>query len=86
MDKLDADQAIDEYGDMVGSPPSVIISDDKVEEMRAARAKQVEQQQMMEQAPGMAQAARSGAEAARVLSEVPNGGTGQQLLSQIGLV
>lgn len=86
MDKLDAEQAIDEYGEMVGAPPSVVVPDDKVTEIRDARAKQMQQQQMMENAPGMAQAARSGAEAARVLSEVPNGGTGQALLSQIGLV
>ncbi len=85
MDKLDADQAIDEYAEMVGAPPSVVVPDDKVEETRKARQKQMEQAQMAEQAPALAQAAKSGADAAKVLSEVPNGGTGQALLQQIGL-
>lgn len=85
MDKLDADQAIDEYAEMVGAPPSIVVPDDKVGETRKARQKQMQQQQMAEQAPGLAQAAHSGAQAAQVLSEVPTGGTGQALLDQIGI-
>lgn len=85
LDKLDADQAVDVYADLVGVDPSVIVPDDKVRQTRENRAKQMEQQAMAEQAPAMATAARQGAEAARVLSEVPNGGTGQALLQQIGI-
>lgn len=85
LDKLDADQAIDVYADLVGADPSVIVPDDKVKQTRENRAQQMQQQAMAEQAPAMAQAARQGAEAARVLSEVPNGGTGQALLQQIGI-
>lgn len=85
MDKLDADQAIDEYAEMVGAPPSVVVPDDKVDAVRKSRQEQMQQAQMAEQAPAMAQAAKSGAEAAKVLSEVPNGGTGGALLKQIGL-
>ena len=85
MDKLDADQAVDVYSELVGVDPSVIVPDDKVLQTRENRAKQMQQQQMAEQAPAMATAARQGAEAARVLSEVPNGGTGQALLSSIGI-
>lgn len=85
LDKLDADQAVDVYAELVGVDPSVIVPDDKVKQTRDQRAEQMRQQQMAEQAPAMATAARQGAEAARVLSEVPNGGTGQALLSQIGI-
>lgn len=85
MDKLDADQAIDVYSDLVGIDPSVIVTDDNVKKTRENRAQQMQQQTMAEQAPAMATAARQGAEAARVLSEVPNGGTGSALLSQIGI-
>ena len=57
MDKLDADQALDEYAEMVGAPPSVVVPDDKVKVVREGRAKQVQQQQMAEQAPALATAA-----------------------------
>lgn len=85
LDKLDADQAIDVYGDLVGVDPSIIVPDDDVRQTRENRAKMAEQQQMAEMAPALAGAARQGAEAARVLSEVPNGGTGSALLQQIGI-
>lgn len=39
MDKLDLEQMIDEYADIVGVPPNVVRSDDEVAEMRAERAK-----------------------------------------------
>lgn len=85
MDKLDADQALDEYAEMVGAPPSVVVPDDKVKVVRDGRAKQMQQQQMAEQAPALATAANQGAQAAEVLSGLPNGGTGGALLSTLGL-
>lgn len=85
MDKLDADQALDEYAEMVGAPPAVVVPDDKVKGMRDARAKQMQQQQMAEQLPAMATAANQGAQAAEVLAGMPNGGTGGALLQSIGL-
>lgn len=85
MDKLDADQALDEYAEMVGAPPSVVVPDDKVVETRKARQKQMQQAQMAEQAPALAQAANQGAQAAEVLAGLPNGGTGGALLSSLGL-
>jgi len=39
VDKFDADQAVDEYADATGVPPGVILSDDKVEKIRADKAK-----------------------------------------------
>lgn len=67
LDKFDADQAIDEYADMLGVPPRVVLSDDKVKEVRAAREQQLAQQQAMEQIG-------QGAQAAKVLSEADTGG------------
>lgn len=50
-DKLDDDQAIDEFHDMVGSPPKIIRPDDVVSQIRQQRTKdqaaQAQMQQMM---------------------------------------
>ena len=59
IDKFDADQAIDEFGEARGLPPKVIRSDDQVDERRQARAKQ--QQAAAQQA--MASQAADGAKA-----------------------
>lgn len=62
LDKIDADQAIDEYAGLVGTPPRIIRSDDRVQEIRAERAE-------AQQAQQMAAAVPQGAETARLLSE-----------------
>lgn len=49
-DKLDPDQAIDEYAHAVGAPPRVVVPDDVVANVRAARQQQIEQAQALEQA------------------------------------
>lgn len=85
LDKLNVDEAVDQYADMLGAPPSIIVADDKVQEARDARSKK---QQMAENAAlsnQMAPAITAGADAARVLSEAQNGPTGPGLLQQIGL-
>lgn len=61
-DKLDTDQVIDEYADGLGVAPSVIRSDEMVQELRAQRA----QQQQAMQAAAQAQAA---AETAKTVGE-----------------
>jgi hypothetical protein len=66
LDKFDADQAIDEYAEMLGVPPRVVLSDDKVKEIRAQRQQQMAQQQAMQQLG-------EGAQAAKVLSEADTG-------------
>ena len=38
LDKVDFDQAIDEYAEMLGVPPDIVLADDVVEKRRAARA------------------------------------------------
>lgn len=57
LDKLDTDQMIDEYADMLGASPLSVLSDDRVAELRAGRAKQQQMQQMAAMAQPMAQAA-----------------------------
>lgn len=66
VDKFDFDQAVDEYGDMTGVPPRLIVSDDKVAAIRAQRAQQ--QQQLQAQATAI-----EGADAAKKLSETEVG-------------
>jgi hypothetical protein len=62
LDKLDLDQAIDQYGQAVSAPPDIIRSDDAVQQIREQRA----QQQQAQQA---AEAAQQGAQGAKLLSE-----------------
>lgn len=61
VDKIDADQLVDEYGDITGAPPRVIRPDDMVAEIRAQRAQAMQAQQQ-------AMALAEGAKAARDLS------------------
>ena len=62
LDKLDVDEIVDKYADMLGIDPTMILSDDKVAEIRKERAKQ--QQAMMQ-----AQTAPAAAQTAKTLSE-----------------
>lgn len=67
VDKLDFDQALDEYAAMVGVPPTIIRPDDTVAQIRQSRAEAAQQQQAMEQ---MGQAIQG----AKLLSETDTGG------------
>lgn len=58
MDKLDYDQAIDEYVDARGTPPRMIRSDEQVLEMRRVRMKQQQVAQAAQNIPAMAGAAK----------------------------
>ena len=58
VDKLDADQAVDEYAGMMGVPARVVVSDDEVAKKRAER----QQQQNALQNAAMAQQAVEGME------------------------
>jgi len=84
LDKLDGDQSIDEYAEMIGVTPAIVIADDKVAEMRSARAEQAAQQQQAEQASMVAPAMKQGAEAAKVLSETDAGSVGN-MLAKLGI-
>jgi hypothetical protein len=58
VDKIDFDQAIDDYGVMYGVNPEVIVPDNVVAEKRAAKAKQQAAQSAMAAAPALAGAAK----------------------------
>lgn len=74
LDKVDADQLVDEYADMLGVPASVVVSDEMVARIRQSRAQQAAAAQMMA-------TAEQGAKAAKDLSSAETGGT--NLLDQI---
>lgn len=62
IDKIDFDQAVDEYTSMLGVPPTMIRSDEAVAELRQQRAQAQQQQQAMEQMS-------AGIQGAKLLSE-----------------
>ena len=62
LDKIDGDQIADEYGDLIGVPPTIVRPDDAVAQIRDQRRQQ-------EQAQGALGLAAQGAQAAKVLSE-----------------
>jgi hypothetical protein len=62
MDRLDMDEAIDAYSDMLGTPPKVVRSDDEVAAIRAQRAQQQKLQAAAAQAGPMAKAAKDASE------------------------
>lgn len=59
LDKLDSDQIIDAYSDMLGVDPDLIVADDKVAIIRADRAKQQQAMQQAAMVPQMAQTAKT---------------------------
>lgn len=78
LDKLDADAAIDRYAEDIGAPAGIIVSDEAVQKVRAARAQQQAQQQAI--ATGTAVA-----EGAKTLSETETGGGRNALQSILGI-
>lgn len=74
LDKLDHDQAVDEYAEMLGVPPGIVRSDDAVAALRAQRAQAQRAQMAAENAPGLAKTAKD-------LAETPVGG--DSMLSRV---
>jgi hypothetical protein len=58
-DKIDFDQAVDDYADMYGVNPEIVVSDDDVAAIRDDRAKQLQAQQMAAAAPVAVDAAHT---------------------------
>lgn len=82
LDKLDVDEYIDQYADMVGVPANIVRSDDVVKAIREGRAAQEQQQQQAEMMAKAAPAAKDGAQAAQLLSQTTLG-AGRTALDQI---
>lgn len=62
MDKFDANQSLDELGQMLGTPPKLVRSDDDAAALRRQRDAQVRAQQMAAMAPDVAKAAKDASE------------------------
>lgn len=58
-DKLDVDQAIDEYGDMLGVPTTITKSDEQVQAEREQRAQQQQAAQSLQMSSGAADIAKT---------------------------
>ena len=67
LDKVDFDQTVDEYGEIYGVPPRIVVSDDRVAKLREVRT----QQAAADQAAARAEQA---AGAAKVMSETDTQG------------
>ena len=78
VDKIDLDQSVDEYGEMLGVPGRVVRTDEQVAEIRQQRQQAQQQQQAAEQA-------LAAAEGAKTLSEADTEGNNAltQLTSQL---
>lgn len=62
LDKINIDQAVDDYADMYGVNPEIIVPDDVVAEVRAKRAKAMQQQQAAAAAPQAVESAKAASE------------------------
>ncbi len=59
LDKVDCDELMDVYADRTGVPPSIIVSDEHVAEIRTRRAKDAQAQQAVQTGMGLAEAAKT---------------------------
>jgi len=62
-DKFDADQAVDEYGSLIGVPPRLVVPDDAVAEVRRERETERQKQLALEQQQLQMQTAKDMGEA-----------------------
>ncbi len=87
LDKVDRDEGVDQYAEMLGIPPGMVRGDDEVESIRAQRQQELQRQQQAENAATATQAVKQGAEAARLLSEAdnPRGPAPTDILTRTGL-
>lgn len=58
LDKFDADEALEQYADMVGVPAKIIVSDEDVVKIREAREQQRQIEQNMDRGGRLAQGAK----------------------------
>lgn len=70
LDKLNEDQIVDAYADMLGVDPNLIVADDKVVLIRESRAQQAKAMEQMAQQQAMVQTAQT---ASQIDTEGKNG-------------
>ncbi len=68
LDKLDFDQAIDEYTEALGTPARIVVSDDIVAQVRQGRAQQQQKAEQQAAMANMAATAKDGAAAVTALA------------------
>jgi hypothetical protein len=83
FDKVNWDKTMDLYGDAVGVDPTMINSDQFVQKVREARAKQEAAAQAAATAQPAAAAAKDGAAAAELLSRTRVDPNGETMLSRV---
>jgi hypothetical protein len=66
IDKLDCDETVDQYADMLGVPPGIVRANDEVEQIRKIRMQRIQQEQQ-------AIAAQQTIEGAKSMSEIKTG-------------
>lgn len=75
LDRIDADEVIETVSEMYGIESGIVLGDDAVAEIRAARAEQARQAELRARMEQTVQALPAGAKAAKDLSETRVGGT-----------
>jgi hypothetical protein len=85
LDKLDADDAVDQYFDMLGVPPSIVVPNTEVEKTRAARAQKQQAAEAAAMMKEVAPAAKAGADAAATLADAATLPAGGSLLQRLGI-
>jgi hypothetical protein len=83
FNKVDPEQAVDEYARMVGVPPKIVRGDEQVEAMKKEQAQKQAMAENVAAAGEMAGAADSAASAASQAAEIMPG-AGPALLQQLG--
>lgn len=81
VQKFNVDEAVENYAEVIGAPPTLIVPDEQVAAQRQAAARQQALAQTAETADTMAGAAQKGATAAASLGATP--GSGDTLLSRM---
>lgn len=85
LDKFNADEAVDQYSDMLGVDPAILVSDDDVKKVRDARAQEAQQAKQAEMAATLAPAMNQGAQAAALMADASNQPGGGSLLQTLGI-
>ena len=83
LDKLDMDEAVDQYAKKLGVPAVVVVSDENVAAIREQRAQQQAQMEQMAAAQQMAQTAQQSAGAVNQVAQAAESGGLDQLAAMV---
>ena len=83
LDKLDLDEAVDQYAKKLGVPAVVVVSDENVAAIREQRAQQQAQMEQMAAAQQMAQTAQQSAGAVNQVAQAAESGGLDQLAAMV---